>query len=513
MPAVKVIASGTEQSTAKLRVAAYCRVSSNSEDQKHSYAQQVQYYNKYIRQRAEWELVEVFADEGLSGMKADNRPDFQRMIHLCQLRQIDLIITKSISRFGRNVKETLEYVRKLKILGVGVMFEKESINTLCMGDEMLLNTFSAIAQEESKAISQNMRLSIVKRMELGDFVDSNAPYGFRLIDKKLWIYEPEAQIVKQIFDLYLNGWSTHEIAREFNARSIPTKMGTGKWTSHRIAYILSNEKYVGDCRYQKTFRDTTVPFVQHPNRGQSDMFYATNTHEGFIKRDIFDQVQVLLQNRKHNFYRATTQNIYPLTSRIRCSVCGAFFRRKKTAGTVKWVCATHEENAKSCESSYYSEERIYDGFIAMVNHLRFGEDDVLGHTLGKIDAAINQYKRNCKAARTLSHSIAEINAQIFMLEQLHSKGYLAADVYQAQARTLKKQISQLKLQRQDTLESQLLEMQRDVRYLQSLLNEMEEPQEQFDETLFREIVLEISLTPRDEMTFTVLGNLRFTEII
>lgn len=111
---------------------------------------------------------------------------------------------------------------------------------------------------------------------------------------------------------------------------------------------------------------------------------------------------MLLQNRKHNFYRATTQNSYPLTSRIRCSVCGAFFRRKKTSGTVKWVCATHEENAKSCESSYYSEERIYDGFVAMVNHLRFGEDDVLGHTLGKIDAAINQYK---KAVRRPEHSV------------------------------------------------------------------------------------------------------------
>ena len=235
MPEVKLISPVTRRAIDKKRVAAYCRVSSNSADQQNSYANQIKVYTSLIQKRKEWELVEIFADEGLSGMKAENRTEFQRMIQMCELHQIELIVTKSVSRFARNAKESLAYVRKLKLLGIGVQFEKEGIFTLALGDEMLLNTFSAIAQEESKAISQNQRLSIVKRMEDGEYVDSNAPYGFRLINKELSVYEPEAEIVRTIFRLYLNGFSTSELARELNTRNIPTKTGKGVWRSAKVA--------------------------------------------------------------------------------------------------------------------------------------------------------------------------------------------------------------------------------------------------------------------------------------
>ena len=215
-----------------LRVAAYCRVSSSSADQLNSYATQIDYYTRLAKKKKnEWNMVEIFADEGISGMKAKNRPEFQRMIRMCELHQLDLIITKSVSRFARNVKEALEYVRKLKLLGVGIIFEKEGINTQPLGDEMLLNPFTAIAQEESKAISQNQRLSIVKRMELGIYVDSNAPYGFRLENKQLVEYPPEADTVRWIFRSYLNGMSTTEIAKVLTERGIPTKNGKEKWKS------------------------------------------------------------------------------------------------------------------------------------------------------------------------------------------------------------------------------------------------------------------------------------------
>ena len=260
MATPKLISPISKQGIQKLRVAAYCRVSSSSADQLNSYARQIEIYTKLINSKKEWQLVDIFADEGISGMKADNRPEFQRLIRLCELHQIDLIITKSVSRFARNVKEALAYVRKLKLLGVGVQFEKEGINTLSLGDEMLLNTFTAIAQEESKSISQNQRLSIVKRMELGEYVDSNAPYGFRLVNKELEVYEPEAEIVRWIFHSYLCGMSTAEIAKELTARGVPTKNGKERWKSTKISYMLSNERYIGDCHYQKTYRDTTVLF-------------------------------------------------------------------------------------------------------------------------------------------------------------------------------------------------------------------------------------------------------------
>lgn len=185
MPEVRLITPITRQSTKKMQVAAYCRVSSNSADQLNSYAAQIRAYKKCIGARDDWELVDIFADEGLTGMKSETRDEFQRMIRMCELKQIDLIITKSISRFARNTKDALAYVRKLKLLGVGVQFEKEGISTLSMGDEMLLNTFSALAQEESQSISMNQRLSIVKRMELGEYVDIIDRVTFNKVQEEL----------------------------------------------------------------------------------------------------------------------------------------------------------------------------------------------------------------------------------------------------------------------------------------------------------------------------------------
>ena len=514
MPKPMLISPITRQGVQLLRVAAYCRVSSSSADQLNSYATQIDYYTKLAKKKqGEWNMVEIFADEGLSGMKADNRPEFQRMIRMCELRQIDLIITKSVSRFARNVKEALAYVRKLKLLGVGVVFEKEGINTMSLGDEMLLNTFTAIAQEESKAISQHQRMSIVKRMELGEYVDSNAPYGFCLVNKELVAKEPEASIVRWVFASYLSGMSTAEIARELTTQGVPTKGGREKWKSSKISYMLCNERYAGDCHYQKTYRSTTVPFKQTKNRGQEDMYYATETHDPIIEKEMFDKVQILLQKRQEQFTKSTAQNIYPLTSRIRCSECGSFYRRKVRNGGIKWGCAKHEEDTKACKSSYYDEERIYDAFVSMVNKLRFGEENILGQVITKLEYATLQYKRNNKAAAELSQRIAEINATILKLTELRSKGYLAPEIHQSQVRELKKELADLEEERQDQFETRIQEMLQDVKKLKLLIDEVEEPLEEFDEKLFQEIMVEMSLNNQDELTMTVLGGLRFTETI
>ena len=511
MKTVRLISPITRQDVPKKRVAAYCRVSSNSADQLHSYETQLRVYTKLINSNPEWELVEVFADEAISGMKADNRPEFQRMIRMCELHQIDLIITKSVARFARNVKEALEYVRKLKLIGVGVQFEKEGIFTLAMGDEMLLNTFAAIAQEESKAISQNQRLSIIKRMGAGEYVDSNAPYGFRLVNKVLEIYEPEAEVILWIFHSYLSGWSTSEIARELTAIGIPTKTGKEKWTSSKISYILTNERYIGDSKYQKTYRDTTVPFKQFKNRGQEDMYYAAGTHEPIVDEDTFEKVQALLHRRHEQFGKTEGQNVYPLTGLMQCEECGAFYRRKIRNGVVKWVCSRHHEDTTSCRSSYYSEDRIYDCILTVFNKLRFCEENILGQVISKLDVACIEHKRNSKVARHLSQSISEMNAKLLMLEQLRSKGYLAADVYQAQTLELKKQLLKAKADRNDAFESKMLKMKEEVEHLKQLLDELTEPLEVFDPKLFREIVTGLSITNDDKMTVTVLGGLKFTE--
>ena len=514
MAQVTLISPITKQGIQKKKVAAYCRVSTNYADQKSSYSTQIRVYQKMIKQKPEWELVDIFADEGISGTQAINRPEFQRMMRMCERKEIDLILVKSMSRFSRNVKESLEYVRKLKSLGVGVMFEKEGINTLSIGDEMLLNTFSAIAQEESQAISQHLRMSITKRMESGDYVDSNAPYGFRLIDKKLAVHEPEAQVVRMIFQMYLSGCSTSEIARELTERKIPTKNGKEKWRATKISYILSNERYVGNCKYQKTFRSTTVPFKQMKNRGDEDMYYASETHEGFIDRESFENVQALLEKRQMRYGNtAVGQKVYPLTSKIQCAECGAFFRRKICSGQIKWICSKHNEDRNSCDSFYYGEDRIYNGFLTMINKLKFGEERILNQVISKLEMANMIHKKNNQTAREFSQSIAEINSKLLMLDQLHSKGYLANDVYQSQTRELRNQLSVLKANRQDSFENTITDMLTDVRKLKAILDEIEEPLEDFDEKLFFETVVDMTINNKDELTITFIGGLKFTEQI
>ena len=513
MPQVQLISPITHQEVRKTRVAAYCRVSTNSADQLNSYSRQIGTYTKLIESRKDWELAEIFADEGISGLSAEKRPDFLRMIRSCEQHQIDLILTKSVSRFARNVKEALEYVRKLKKLGIGVQFEKEGINTLSLGDEMLLNVFSALAQEESKSISQNLRFSIRKLMESGEYVNNHVPYGFRLVGKQLEIFEPEAAIVHEIFNQYLNGKSPIEIGLWLDERMIPTRNRISKWNPDVLTRMLSNEKYVGDILYQKKYRDTTVPFKQHNNHGEEDQFYIRDHHEGIVDRAVYDAVQILLQKRKVTIKKEFGFKQYPLTRRIRCSECGTFYIRRVIGGCVKWVCGKHKEDSTACPSNYYSEERLYDGFISMVNNLRFGEPDILGTVIAKLELTDNLYKRNNTQAATISQEIADLNSKKLMLEQLRAKGYLAPEVYESQLREISQQISTQKQKRQDTLDSRIQTMLEDVRRLKDLLWEIEEPLESFNETLFGEIVKDITLNNRDEMTFTLLGGLKFTERI
>ena len=208
MAKVTRITMANETDKEQKRVAVYCRVSSGSADQLNSLANQIKYYTQYVKKHKDWTLVDIFADEAITGTRADIRPEFQRMIRMCELKQVDLVITKSMARFARNTKDSLEYTKKLKLLGVAILFEKEGINTLSVGDEMLINTFAAIAEEESMSISQNLRLANVKRMENGEYVCSNAPYGYRLINKQLVIDQDEAAVVRMIYDSYLQGIST-----------------------------------------------------------------------------------------------------------------------------------------------------------------------------------------------------------------------------------------------------------------------------------------------------------------
>lgn len=511
MATVTVISPVTGKPVEHKRVAAYCRVSTNSADQQNSYNTQVRYYTRYIKSRTEWTLVDIFADEGLSGTSSEKRENFQRMITMCERKQIDLVVTKSVSRFARNVKETLEYVRKLKLLGIGVVFEKEGINTLSMGDEMLLNTFAAIAQEESVSISQNVRFSIKKKMESGEYINGCVPFGYRLENKVMIPFEPEAEIVRSLFQGYLNGASLTELCRYLEKQSISPRNQGAKWNVRVVSKMLSNEKYIGDSLYQKKYRETTVPFTQHINYGQEEQYYATGTHEGIVDKEIFASVQELLKKRRELYSRPEVAPAkYPFTHRIQCSECGTFYRRRIVNGSVVWGCNQHIEDRTACDSHYYREDRVMDAFIGIINRLRFAEEGIIAESIELTEKAILLKKRNNLQAMESSQSMAELNAKLLMLEQLKSKGYLAPDVFESQSLEINTQINEIKTKRIQSLSSALDVALEEFKTLQARLNEIDEPLDSFDPKLFEEVIKGMTVNNRDEMTFRLIGDLTFT---
>ena len=513
MPEVTRIVPIGQRAIKKIRVAAYCRVSTNSADQLNSYATQIRVYTTMIQRKPEWELVEVFADEGISGTAADKREEFMRMIRMCELKKIDLIITKSVSRFARNVKETLEYVRKLKLLGVGVQFEKEGINTMSLGDEMLLNTFAAIAQEESVAISQHIRLSNRKRMSNGTYISGNAPYGYRLENGELVVCEEEANIVRWIFQNYANGKSATEIANELKMNQIPTKQGQSHWRYDVVVYILSNERYIGDSLFQKYFNTPMLPFKKTTNRGEEDQYYVTNTHQGIVDKKLYEIVQKMLSDRRNRHSRIKKLNSYPLTSRIQCSECGSFYRRRIVNGCISWGCSKHIADRTQCDSQYYREERIYDSFVCVINKLRFSEEDILSESIRLLELAMVMQKRNNIQAKEASESLAELNTKLLMLEELRRKGYLAPEIYEGQAKGIRNQIHGIKQQKAEASKSKFEEVQAEIEELRKKLNQYEDPLERFDENLFKETVKSVTIDKNRRIAFTLLGDLTFTETL
>lgn len=347
----------------KLRTCAYCRVSTNSADQLNSYATQVRYYTKTIQSRTDWEFVNIFADEGITGTRADKRTEFQKMIQLCQHKRIDQIITKSVSRFARNVPECLEYARTLRRQGIGIIFEENGINTLRMSDELMLSTFSAIAQEESVATSQRVKHMNRERMKRGEYLAGTTPYGYRNENRQLIIQEYEAEVVRWMFKSYLAGWSLSEIAQDLTSRKVPRQNGQTKWYAFTVQYILSNEKYMGDTLLQKSYKTDVIPFTKKKNNGELDQYYVSESHVPIVSKETYLATAALMAEKSEYYGRQHPTTPYPLTKKIRCSRCGAFYKRRTGKGYTVWSCSNHILNKENCDSKRHSETQIYGAFI------------------------------------------------------------------------------------------------------------------------------------------------------
>lgn len=363
-------------STQKKRVAGYARVSTELEEQQSSYEAQLDYYTNYIQSNPDWEFVEVYADEGISATTTKNRDGFNRMIQDALEGKIDLIVTKSVSRFARNTVDTLTIVRQLKEKGIEVYFEKENIHTLDSKGELLITIMSSLAQEESRSISENVTWGQRKRFADGKV---SMPYkqflGYEKAPKKgepPVINEEQAETVRLIYRLFLEGKTFTAIAHYLEDHGILSPGGKQKWQSGTVQSILTNEKYKGDALLQKCF---TVDFLTKKtkvNEGEVPQYYVENSHPAIISADVFEMVQVEIRRRKESPTRHSGVGIF--ASRIVCGDCGAAFGSKVWHSTDKYRKVVYQCNhkfsgEKKCTTPTFEEEQIKSMFVISVNRL------------------------------------------------------------------------------------------------------------------------------------------------
>ena len=368
----------------KTRVAAYCRVSTDEEEQLNSFEVQCQYYTKLIESKEEWQLVKIFADEGKTGTQMKQRADFLKMMRYARLGKIDLILAKSVSRFARNTVESLDAIRELKSLGVSVFFEKEGIDTLAEQDETMITIFSWMAQAESESISKNVTWGKRRAFEQGHVImNYSAMIGYtRGEDNKPRIDPEGAETVKMIYNMFLKGMSLKQIAEKLTELKRPTSKEGGKWTQSTIQSILKNEKYTGGALLQKTYTVDCISHAKKKNNGELPMYYVSNHHEGIIDKGTFRKVQEEFARRtskRRVAHKLTTTETgkysakYALTEKMFCAECGTPYRRvtwtAKGYKEIKWRCINRIENGKAfCHNSpTMAEDKLHDAIVAALN--------------------------------------------------------------------------------------------------------------------------------------------------
>lgn len=364
-------------------MAAYCRVSTDQLEQLSSYEAQVEYYTTYITNHPDYELAGIYADEGISGTNTKKREQFNKMIEDCKNRKIDMIITKSISRFARNTLDCLNFVRQLKDLGIGVIFEKENINTLDAKGEVLLSILSSLAQDESRSISENSTWGIRRRFEQGKVALNHTKFmGYdKDEDGNLIINESQAKFVRRIFKDYLDGKGPNRIARELEEDWVPNWNGKAKWYEGSIRKMLSNEKYKGDALLQKTYTVDYLTKKRVENTGQVPRYYVEDNHPAIIDKDMWEAVQLEMERKKvfaenHGFKRidyGTSDN--PFAGKVICGDCSSAFGRKVWNSNDDrfrrkvWRCNKKyaEKGKKGCNNTHIEDKVLYQIFINVFN--------------------------------------------------------------------------------------------------------------------------------------------------
>lgn len=502
----------------QLRVAAYCRVSTDDEEQLTSYEAQKNYYTDKIMTNKEWTMAGIFADEGITGTSARKRPEFLRMIRQCKQGKIDIVLTKSISRFARNTVDCLNYVRALKELGIAVIFEKENMNTLEIDSEILITMLGAFAQSESESISANVRWGIRQAMKEGKAtIQYKYLYGYRKgDDSKPEIIPDQAEVVRKIYDLFLSGTPVRGIQEYLNANSVPNINGESKWARSAIDSILTNEKYCGDVLLQKTYIDDCINKKVKKNTGQLPMYLVQNHHEGIISRETFDAAQAELARRsagkspsKKNAPtgRSRYSSKYALSDRLYCGECGTRYQRctwrnRDGSKRIVWRCVSRVDyGSKYChDSPTLDEEPLHRAVLAAINSTVKDKNNIVYN----LKAAM---EKELAPAAGQQLSLSEIDDRLDQLNTEFSKVLAEASesgdqsAYSGRFREIMQKQATLKAQR-DEIQRMLAESGKAAAHIEQCRQAAESTPAtitEWDEALIRQVVESVTAETGNEI--------------
>lgn len=449
---------------ARLRVAAYCRVSTGSQEQKDSYESQVKHYTHTIQSNKKWVFVDVYADEAMTGTIDFKRTDFLRMINDAMMGKIDLILTKSIARFARNTVDTLKYVRMLKEKNVAVYFEEEHINTLEMAGELLLTILSSVAQQEVQNTSDNVKLGLKMKMSRGEMVGANNCYGYKINKKQksLTIIEEEATVVRKIYELYIEGYGAKYIADYLEENGIKTRKGNTEWCTATITRILQNEKYAGHLLMHKSITIDPIAKKRIPNNGEEDKYYVKNHHPAIISEETFEKAQEVRKMRAKDYIERNISGEkskgYSFTGKIYCGFCDSIYTRvlwtqkgyPDYSRTV-WKCRRADKRGrKECPDSIVLYNEVMENiFIDMYNALCINHGKTIDKVLNIIEKAINMSLENPQK-RDVDKDIKKIIAKIDELVELKLNKQIDIIVYENKYKDLSNELEKL---RQEKLEN------------------------------------------------------------
>ncbi len=497
----------------KLQVAAYCRVSTEEEEQQSSYEAQCSYYTDKIMTNPEWTMAGIFADEGITGTSTKKRDDFNRMIRKCKKGKINLILTKSISRFARNTLDTIKYTRMLRAMGIGIYFEKENINTLDMDSEMLITMLGAFAQAESESISRNVAWGKRKAIQDGKvYVNFNRLYGYYLKEDGTPGINPEqADAVKLMFTRYMAGDSSRIIARKLDEAGVPTLSGKSIWDAATIKAILKNEKYCGDVLAQKTFKECVIGGKVQKNTGQLPQVLVQNNHPAIINRELFYEVQEEIKRRtaarspstKASTGRSCYSSKYALSERLVCGECGTLYRRCtwtiRGNKKIVWRCVSRlDHGTKYCKQSPTMEETaLQRAIMDAVNSAMDSKEDIVK---GITDAVILMLKPKENTVLTLGEvkrRISELTAEFDRLFNMDG----SEEEYEKRFSEITQELAELKKQR-DEISAQLRNnqgVQAKIQKMSTVADRMEHHMTEWDEEFIRQMIHTVEVISADRI--------------